>query len=244
MIAQAPPPCSSLLLPGRPIEHAFKLPGRGRGRAVLRDPYGGLVTHRRRSVRFTVKGPGLDHVDWQLDGGAVTGNRGGRLSLLVPSSSLQTGEHGLTAHVVLRDGGAVDKTIDLAVTDCAPASFTAGASALAVDSGGPALRGVAFAAGRGMRARIPRGQVAGTLALGGARFALRAPRRGGVLLRRGSLRVVMRAGRGDFLAIAGLPPDTSAVRLTLRGVLRGCGTLRATLAVSGGGAAALDDERC
>ena len=34
------------------------------------------------------------------------------------------------------------------------------------------------------------------------------------------------------------------VRLTLRGVLRGCGTLRATLVPAGGGAAALDDKRC
>jgi hypothetical protein len=242
VIAQAPPPCPSLLLPGRPIEHAFKLPGGGR--AVLRDPYGGLVAHQRRSVRFTVKGAGLERVDWQLDGAPVTGNRGGPLSLLVPSSSLQTGEHGLTAHVVLRDGGAVDETIDLRVTDCVPASFTAGASALAVDSGGPGLRGVGFAAGKGVRARIPRGHVAGALALGAAKLTLRAPRRGGVLLRHGSLKVVMRAGRGPFLVITGLPPDTSAVRLTLRGVLRGCGTLRATLAASEGGAAALDDKRC
>lgn len=242
MIAQAPPPCPSLLLPSRPIEHAIRLPDGGR--ALLRDPYGGLVSHKRRSVRFTVKGAGLDHVDWQLDGAPVAGNRGGPLALLVPSSSLQTGEHGLTAHVVLRDGGAADKTIDLRVTDCAPASFTATRSTLTVDSGGPGLRGVAFAAGKGLRARIPRGHGAGTLTLGMETLTLRAPRRGGVLARRGSLKVVMRAGHGDFLVVTGLPAGTGAVRLTLRGVLRGCGTLRATLAAAEGGAAALDDRRC
>lgn len=240
MIAQAPPqPCESLLLPSRAIEHAIKLPG-GR-RALLRDPYGGLVPRKRRTVRFTVKGQGIDHVDWQVDGAAVQGGR----SLLLPSASLQSGEHRLSAHVVLGDGAAADKTIDIRVTDCAPVSFTASPSALVVDSGGPDLRGVGLTAVKGVRARLPRGRAVGTLTLGGGpALPLRAPRRGSVLLRRGTLKVALRAGHGDVLVVTGLPAGTSTVRLALRGVLRGCGTLRATMVAAEGGAAALDDRRC
>jgi hypothetical protein len=184
VIAQAPPPCPSLLLPGRPIEHAFKLPGGER--AVLRDPYGGLVSRNRLFVQFTVKAADreklLDHVEWSLDGTAVGGNRGGRYSLLLQSTKLQAGDHSLTAHVVERDGGAVDKSVDLRVTDCQPVTFFAdllrrSGATLSVGSGGPSLRGVGFTAVQGVRARIARrsrGRTAGTLTFFDGTFPYRA----------------------------------------------------------------------
>jgi hypothetical protein len=115
------------------------------------------------------------------------------------------------------------------------------------------VRGVGFTIAKGLRARIPRGRSAGTLSLSGAPQALplRAPKRGGVLLRRGALKVTLRAGRGDFLLVTGLPAGTSGVRVTLRGVLRKTrpcpvtATVRATLVGADGGAAALDSGgRC
>jgi hypothetical protein len=275
VIAAAPPPqtpgegdCASLLLPAPPIEHGFKLPG-GR-RAVLRDPYGGLVSRNRLFVQFTVKSPQreqlVDHVEWRLDGGAVAGNRGGAYSLLLQSTKLQAGAHSLTAHVVLRDGSAVDKSTDLNVTDCQRASFfgdvlTQRSAALSVGSGGPALRSLGFTAVKGVRTRLPRGRVVGGLSFFDGTYplraqapkplTLRAPRRGGVLLRQGSLKVTARPGKRDFLLVTGLPANTRGVRIELRGVLRprrACplrATVRATLVPAGGGAAALDSsERC
>jgi hypothetical protein len=272
VIAGAPPPqpatCASLLLPAPPIEHAFKLPG-GR-RAVLRDPYGGVVSRNRLFVQFTVKSARrdqlVDHVEWRLDGAAIAGNRGGRYSLLLQSTKLQAGAHSLTAHVAARDGSTVDKSIDLNVTDCQKATFGAelrdrrGAE-LSVGSGGPALRSLGFTAVRGVRTRLPRGRVVGSLAFvdGTLPFraqapkplTLRAPRRGGVLLRQGSLKVTARPAKRDFLIVTGLPAKTTGVRIRLRGVVRmsrTCpthATVRATLVPSGGGGAALDSsERC
>jgi hypothetical protein len=260
--------CASLLLPAPPIEHAFKLPGGQR--AVLRDPYGGVVSRNRLFVQFTVKSPQrdqlVDHVEWRLDGGALAGNRGGAYSLLLQSTKLQAGAHSLSAHVVLRDGSAVDKATDLNVTDCQRASFSAdvlgrsGAS-LAVGSGGPALRSLGFTVVKGVRTRLPRGRVVGSLAFFDGTFpfraqapkplTLRGPRRGGVLLRQGSLKVTARPGQRDFLIVTGLPANTRGVRIALRGVLRPSrtcplrATVRATLVPAGGGAAALDSsERC
>ena len=55
MIAAVPGqgPCAALAIAGRPVEHAVKLPG-GR-RALLRDPYGGLIFRNRLFVSFVVR---------------------------------------------------------------------------------------------------------------------------------------------------------------------------------------------
>jgi hypothetical protein len=237
---------------------------------VLRDPYGGLVSRNGLFVQFTVKGPQrdqlVDHVEWRLDGAAIAGNRGGAYSLLLQSRKLQAGAHSLTAHVVLRDGSAVDKSSDLNVTDCQKAFFFSGvlgrrSASLSVGSGGPALRSLGFTVAKGVRARLPRGRVVGSLTFFDGTLpyrtqapeplTLRAPRRGGVLLRQGSLKVTARPGRRDFLIVTGLPANTSDVRIQLRGVLRAShtcpthATVRATLVPAGGGAGALDSsERC
>src|SRR3954453_1059793 len=60
--------CAALSIPGRPIEHPFTLPGDQR--AVLRDPYGGLIFRNRLFVSFVVRATDrdqlIDHVDWLL----------------------------------------------------------------------------------------------------------------------------------------------------------------------------------
>jgi hypothetical protein len=269
--------CSSLITPSRAIEHAFKLPGGQR--AVLRDPYGGLVFRNRLFVQFSVKSGDsaqrsrlIDHVEWRLDGDATAlgRNGGGPYALRIPSTRLAAGEHSLTAHVALRDGSAVDKTTDLRVSDCQPVTFFGDVlghrgATLSVGSGGPSLRGVGFTAVRGVRVTIPRaarGRTVGTLSFFDGTFpyraqapkalTLRAPRRGGVLLRRGSMTVTFRPGRRDFLLVTGLPANTRGVRLLLkRRVVRASRpcpvrtTVRATVLGADGGAAALDSgSRC
>src|SRR4051812_7347407 len=110
--------CSALSISGSPTEHAFALPGDRR--ALLRDPYGGLIFRNRLFVSFAVRTPEsgerarlIDHVEWLLDGDASTfgRNRGGAYALQVLSTRFPAGAHQLTAHVVLRDGSTVDKTI-------------------------------------------------------------------------------------------------------------------------------------
>lgn len=283
MIFPAPPQqtpgqgeCASLITSGQAIEHAFKLPGGQR--AVLRDPYGGLVFRNRLFVSFAVKSGDsaqrsrlIDHVEWSLDGDpAVVGrNRGGPYALQVPSTRFQAGEHSLTAHVILRDGTAVDKSSDLRVTDCQPVTFFGDvlgkrSATLSVGSGGPSLRSLGFSALKGVRAAVPRrarGRSAGTLSFFDGTFpyrlatpkplTLRVPRRGGVLLHRGALKVTLRPGRRDFLLVTGLPASTRGVRIALRGLLRTSRpcpvstTIRATVLGADGGAAAVDSGgRC
>src|SRR3954462_10935087 len=174
--------CSALSIGGNPTEHAFGLPGGGR--AAVRDPYGGLIFRNRLFVSFAVRTPEsgararfIDHVEWLLDGDASTfgRNRGGAYALQVLSTRFPAGAHQLTAHVVMRDGATVDKTITVSATDCQPVSFFGdihvnkgrrAAATLAVGSGGPDLRSVSFTALRALRASIPartRGRSVGEL---------------------------------------------------------------------------------
>ncbi|HEY3021779.1 MAG TPA: hypothetical protein VGJ32_16390 [Solirubrobacteraceae bacterium] len=240
--------CAALSVPGRAIEHPFVLPGGER--AVLRDPYGGLVFRNRLFVSFVVKTVDkarrdqlVDHVEWRLDGDAtaLARNRGGRYALLLPSTGFPAGQHQLTAHVVLHDGQALDKTIDVNATDCQPVTLNADIAVnrgrrapvtLSVGSGGPPMRTVAFTALRGLRATAPaalRGRAAGTLSFfdgvsnpgapRGPASTLRLPRRASgrivVLLRRRALRVTLHPGRRRLLDVSGLPEGTTGVRVRL-----------------------------
>src|SRR3954470_7926775 len=250
--------CSALSISGRPTEHAFELPGGER--AVLRDPYGGLIFRNRRFVSFVVQTAKrgdrarlIDHVEWLYDGDARTlrNNRGGAYALQLPSTRFTAGSHKLTAHVVLKGGSTVDKTIPISATDCQPVTFFAdlevnkgrrARTLLRVGSGGPDLRSVSFIALRSLRATAPaaaRGRAVGTLSFVDGTFPYRAappkaltlhlPRRPGrtaVLLRRGKLRVTLRPRARRMLDVTGLPAQTTGIELRLaRGVIappRGC----------------------
>ena len=260
MIAAVPGqgPCAALAIAGRPVEHAVKLPG-GR-RALLRDPYGGLIFRNRLFVSFVVRTAKsgdrarlIDHVEWLYDGDARTlrNNRGGAYALQLPSTRFTAGSHKLTAHLVLKGGTTVDKTIPISATDCQPVTFFADVEVnrarrartlLRVGSGGPDLRSVSFTALRSLRATAPapdRGRAVGTLSFYDGTFpyratppkalTLRLPRRPGrtvVLLTRGKLRVTLRPGARRMLDVTGLPAKTTGVELRLaRGVIappRGC----------------------
>src|SRR3954447_23725445 len=83
-------PCAALTISGKPVEHAFKLPGGQR--AALRDPYGGLIFRNRLFVSFAVRTAStaqrrklIDHVEWRLDddASAFPRNRGGAYALQV-----------------------------------------------------------------------------------------------------------------------------------------------------------------
>ena len=254
MIAAVPGqgPCAALAIPGRPVEHAIQLPG-GK-RAFLRDPYGGLIFRNRLFVSFVVRTAKsadrrrlIDHVEWLYDGDAATlrKNRGGAYALQLPSTRFTAGSHKLTAHVVLRGGSSVDKTIPISATDCQPVSFFADIAVnrgrrartlLRVGSGGPELRSVSFTALRALRASAPaadRGRSVGTLSFFDGTFPYRAtrpksytlrlpraPGRTAVLLKRGSLRVTLRPGARRVLDVTGLPARTTGVELRLaRGVI-------------------------
>jgi len=248
--------CAAFSVPGRAIEHPFELPGGQR--ALVRDPYGGLIFRNRLFVSFVVRTVDkaqreqvIDHVEWMLDGdpAPLARNRGGRYALLVPSTRFPAGQHQLTAHVVLRDGQALDEAIDVNATDCQPVTFFAdiavsrgrrAAATLSVGSGGPPMRRVTFTALRGVRAAAPaalRGRAIGTLSFfdgtsvrQAVGLTLRLPRRaaGGsvVVLRRGALRVTLHPGRRRLLDVNGLPDGTTGVRVRLApGIVaprRGC----------------------
>jgi len=237
--------CSTLQIPGRAVEHAFKLPGGQR--AVLRDPYGGLIFRNRLFVSFVVKVADrealIDHVQWLLDGDATTlrRNQGGKFALKLQSTRFPAGAHKLTAHVFLRDGTTVDKTIDVSATDCQPVSFfgdvavdkgTRATTTLSVGSGGPSMRAVNFNAVGQVRAAVPpssRGRKVGTLGFFDGTFPFRAQQpkaltlrmparpagRTIVLLRRGELRVVLHPGRKRMLELTGLPARTRGVNVRL-----------------------------
>ena len=260
MIAAVPGqgPCAALTIPGRPVEHAFKLPGGER--ALLRDPYGGLIFRNRLFVSFVVRTAKsadrpklIDHVEWLYDGDPSTlrNNRGGAYALQLPSTRFTAGSHKLTAHVVLRGGSSVDKTIPVSATDCQPVSFFGDIAVnkgrrartlLRVGSGGPDLRSVSFTAVKSLRASAPaaqRGRAVGTLSFFNGTFPYRAsapkaltlrlpraPRRTAVLLRRGKLRVTLRPGARRMLDVTGLPARTTGVAVRLNaGIVappRGC----------------------
>ena len=257
--------CAAFSVPGRAIEHPFRLPGGQR--ALLRDPYGGLIFRNRLFVSFALKTAQreqvVDHVEWLLDGdGApLNANRGGRYALQVPSTTFPAGQHQLTARVVMPDGQAVDKAIDVNATDCQPVTLRAdialrrgrrAPATLSVGSGGPPMRSLAFTALRGLCARAPaglRGRVAGTLSFfdgtdtegapQGQPSTLRLPRRVAgrsvVLLRSGDLRVTLHPGGRRLLDVTGLPDGVTGVRVRLVGGVvaprHGC-PVRAALAAT------------
>jgi hypothetical protein len=203
-------PCATILAPRAAIELPVQV---APGLTVrVRDPYGGLIARNRLFVAFSIRYASpvdrarVASVTWTLDGAAPRRDEGGRDQLLAPSSMYAAGRHVVRVRVQpLGVGAAVEAELQVTATDCQLASVAVlpdarGGLAVAVGSGGPALRTIELRAGSG-RFGAPRGGRVGTVALPGGRVrALRAD-----ALRRG----------GRALRIAGLPRGTTAVRVRL-----------------------------
>jgi hypothetical protein len=151
---------------------------------------------------------------------------------------IPAGDHTIRVTVVPKSGTPASVEFALTATDCQYVQFQAflprapgvGATELFWDSAFESDAGVALTAvaARGVRnivSALPagvRGRAVGTLSLGrpgrpSVRRRLRAPRRGGVLLRDGALRATLRPGAREFLTVTGLPAATQSVSVVLRG---------------------------
>jgi len=184
---------------------------------------------------------GVARVSWALDGRVVRVDPTAPYQWKGLSRSRRTpaGDHRITVTVTPREGAPGSTTFALTATDCQPASAFAviddglpgpgreRGSQLHADSSyesdqGPTMRSVEFSSAS-VVARLPaaaRGRAAGTLRIYGPRrrtFALRTPRAGTVLLRRGALRVVLQPGARRFVTVSGLPAGSRQIDVTLVG---------------------------
>ena len=204
-------PCPAIVAPGRPIELPVQVAS---GLAVrVRDPYGGVIARNRLFVAFSVRYASradrarVASVTWTVDGSTPRRDEGGRDQLLAPSTMYAVGRHVVGVRIAPAGGGPpVEAELQVTATDCQLALLSAapgarGGLALAVASGGPALRAVDLTPGSG-RFGAPRGGRLGTVAAlpGGRERPLRAD-------------ALSRGGRA--LRITGLPPGTTAVRVRL-----------------------------
>ena len=202
--------CATILAPRRAIELPVQV---APGLTVrVRDPYGGLIARNRLFVAFSVRyaSPAdrarVASVTWTLDGRLPRRDEGGRDQLLAPSTMYAAGRHVVGVRIAPAGGGAaVEAELQVTATDCQLASLAAvpdsrGGLAVAVGSGGPALRAIELRPGSG-RFGAPRGGRLGTVALapGGRQRPLRAD-------------ALSRGGRALRI---GLPPGTTAVRVRL-----------------------------
>ena len=236
------PPNCPLFVARAAAEHPFVMPDGSR--LVARDPYGGLLSRDNRYFSFSVRGRdggaprGIAQVTWALDGRVLRTDPSPPFAWKRLSSSerqMPAGDHRVTVTATLEGGGGGQgsTTFPLTATDCQPASgFTVidevldgperqRGSELQVESSGPAIRSVSFSS-TDVLARLPaavRGRAGGSLRVGpdGGTFALRTPRSGNTLLRRGGLRVVLYPGARRFLTLRGLPAGAGQIEVRLIG---------------------------
>jgi hypothetical protein len=202
--------CAAIVAPRRAVELPVQVaPGLD---VRVRDPYGGLFARNRLFVAFSIRYPSaadrarVASVTWTLDGAAPRRDEGGRDQLLAPSTMFAAGRHVVGVRIQpVRGGPAVEAELQVTATDCQLASLSAvpgprGGVAVAIGSGGPALRSIELRPGSGRFGR-PRGGRLGTVALpDGSTRALRAS---------------ALSGGGRALTIAGLPHGTATVRVRL-----------------------------
>ena len=192
----------------------------------------------------------IARVEWALDGRTVRVDPTPNFTWAGVSGSgrIPAGSHTVRVTVVFAAGPAQSVEFPLTATDCRPAGFSAfppvGAdlnpprfvwSAEAEESGtAPDLDRVDALAAAGVVTALPagvRGRVAGQLRLFRAKavhpfrvVALRVPRHGATLARRGALRVTLTPGLTRccrrFLEVRGLPKGTKRVDLELTGAGR------------------------
>jgi hypothetical protein len=233
--------CAAILAPRRAIELPVQV---APGLTVrVRDPYGGLIARNRLFVAFSIRFASaadrarVASVTWTLDGSAPRRDEGGRDQLLAPSTMYATGQHVVGVRIQPVGGGpAVEAELQVTATDCQLASVTAlpgarGGVAVAVASGGPALRSIELRPGSG-RFGTPRGGRLGTVTLpDGRNWALRAS-------------ALSRGGRS--LIVAGLPHGTATVHVRLAAGVVARGHRCALSARLHGGAGAPADvvQRC
>jgi hypothetical protein len=192
---------------------------------------------------------GVAEATWALDGTVVRTDPKPPYEWKGVSGSnrrMPAGDHQISVSVAPAGGGvAVTTSFAITATDCQPATAFAsideslgggahpvGGSQLDATSSfesatGPTMTSVAFS-GSGFATRVPRSSrvhAAGTLTISGGdrgagrSYALRVPRSGATLLRRGALRVVLHPGAKRFLTVTGLPAGirSASVRLVGRG---------------------------
>ena len=204
--------CAAIVAPGPAVELPIQVaPGLS---VRVRDPYGGLIARNRLFVAFSIRYASaadrarVASVTWTVDGAAPRRDEGGRDQLLAPSTMYAAGRHVVGVRIQPTGGGPpVEVELQVTATDCQLASVSArpdgrGGVAVAVGSGGPALRSIELRPGSGRFGR-PRGGRLGTVVLPGGRTrALRAS-------------ALTRGGR--VLTITGLPHGTSTAQVRLAG---------------------------
>lgn len=237
------PPNCPLLKPAKPLagRPIVTLPGGVRARVNL--PGDGVMSRNRLFFALSVSRVGggslakeIEKVSWALDGTVkrVDDRAPFAWSRLSGSRQMPAGDHTLTVTITPARGGTpIVVERPLGATDCQPpyASVLIGfgsdsmlsASSVFESDTGPTMRSVAFLS-RTVTIRTParlRGRIFGELRYGpnsgmwSRRLTLRLPRRGGVLGRRGTLRVTLVPGRRAFLRVGGLPAGTRGVAVKL-----------------------------
>lgn len=239
--AQAPT-CTSVYT-YRPVETPLKVAPDLTVR--LRNPYGALVNIGRSFVQFRiVYASDADRakvaaVQWALDGQPDKWKRGGgRDAYLFGSFHLTEGPHVIDVTITPTNGSPVTGRIAFTATRCEPMSFAAEADhrkrpghqpfAFWVYTGSTPMRrvDVGGAGARVSTSSALRGKKVGELRLGATpdvALALLLPSRWRdpnaiTLLRRGSLRVVLRPSQRRFLTVIGMPErDAGNISLSFGG---------------------------